>query len=93
VNLSDVPADRRCNAKTRAGTPCKKWGIRPSGRCRNHGGKSWGGYASQRLKHGWYSNYFPFPLYRAIVEDAERRERRLDALLAQRIPHEPEETP
>ena len=59
-NLQNVPADRRCNAKTRAGTPCKNWGRFSSGRCRMHGGKSYGGYASPGLKHGWYSTYFPF---------------------------------
>ena len=55
VNLSDVPADRRCNAKTRAGLPCRNWGIRPSGRCRLHGGKSYRGVASPRFRHGRYS--------------------------------------
>ncbi len=93
MNISDVPPVRRCNAQTRAGTPCKKWGIKPSGRCRNHGGKSRGGYASPRLKHGWYSTYFPFPFMRSYVEAAEHRERRLAALLAERLPHESAETP
>ncbi len=32
-NLQDVPEDRRCNAKTRAGTPCMNWSMR-NGRCR-----------------------------------------------------------
>ena len=63
-DLQEVPADRQCNAKTRAGTPCKNWGMR-NGRCQMHGGKSYGGYASPRLKHGWYSNYFPFCVWRS----------------------------
>ena len=65
MNLSDVPADRRCNARTRAGTPCMKWGIRPSGRCRNHGGKSYRGIASPRYRHGRYSRD---PLTRLLWE-------------------------
>lgn len=55
VTLTDVPEDRQCGAKTRMGTPCRKWGIRPSGRCRNHGGKSFRGIASPRFRHGQYS--------------------------------------
>lgn len=51
-DINDVPEDRRCNAKTRAGTPCRKWGILPSGRCRNHGGKSFRGIASPRYTYG-----------------------------------------
>ena len=93
MSLSDVPADRRCMAKTRARTPCKNWGIRPSGRCRMHGGKSLGGYLSPALKHGEYSTYFPFWLWRSIAKADERRERRLAALLAARLAHAPEETP
>lgn len=72
-NLRDVPADRRCNAKTRAGHPCKNWGMR-NGRCRMHGGKSYGGMASPRLVHGWYSND---PIYRFIRLWIETRERQL----------------
>ncbi len=52
MSLANVPPERRCNAATRAGTPCRKWGILPSGRCRNHGGKSYRGIASPRFKHG-----------------------------------------
>ncbi len=72
MSLSDVPADRQCGAKTRAGSPCRNWGIRPSGRCRMHGGKSYGGYASPALKHGWYSTYFPFWVWRSEIEYQER---------------------
>ncbi len=75
-NLQAVPNDRRCNAKTRAGTPCKNWGMR-NGRCRMHGGKSYGGHASPRLVHGWYSEYFPFTIMRAEARRRERMRRRL----------------
>ncbi len=73
-NLQDVPPERRCNAKTRTGTPCKNWGMR-NGRCRMHGGTSYGGYASPRLKHGWYSTYFPYTFMRAEVLYQERMRR------------------
>ncbi len=73
-NLQAVPNDRRCNAKTRAGTPCKTWGMR-NGRCRMHGGKSYGGHASPRLKHGWYSNQFPFWVWRSEILYRERLRR------------------
>src|SRR5665811_1020750 len=74
-NLQAVPPERRRNAKTRSGNPCKNWGIKRNGRCRMHGGKSYGGYAFPRLVHGWYSKCFPFPIMRALVEDYERRRR------------------
>ena len=93
MNLADVPAGRHCNARTRAGTPCKKWGILPSGRCRNHGGKSYRGYASPRLVHGRHSTYFPFPFMRSYVEAHDRRQRRVGTLRAERLPHESEDTP
>jgi hypothetical protein len=80
-NLQAVPNDRRCNAKTRAGTPCKNWGIHPSGRCRMHGGKSHGGHASPRLVHGWYSTYFPYTFMRAKVLYQERLRRSVNKRL------------
>ena len=51
---------RRCGAKTRAGTPCKKAAIKGRVRCRNHGGASTGPrteagrarIATAQLKHG-----------------------------------------
>ena len=48
----------RCNARTRAGTPCTSWGMK-NGRCRMHGGKSPGAPKGQRngnYKHGFYTN-------------------------------------
>jgi hypothetical protein len=52
-----------CGAKTRSGNPCKKWGMKPSGRCRLHGGKSTGPKTEEgkarisaaRLKDGHYT--------------------------------------
>ena len=32
----------RCGARTRAGKPCRRAGLFPSGRCRLHGGRSTG---------------------------------------------------
>jgi hypothetical protein len=69
MSLADVPADRRCNARTRAGHPCKNWGILPAGRCRMHGGKSWRGYASPRYRHGYYSR----DILCRVMWDAVRR--------------------
>lgn len=80
-NLQDVPPERRCNAKTRTGTPCKNWGIKRNGRCRMHGGKSRGGYASPRLVHGWYSTYFPYTFMRAKVLHQERLRRSVNKRL------------
>jgi len=81
TNLNDVPEDRRCSAKTRSGEPCKNWGRSPSGRCRMHGGKSYGGIASPTLEHGWYSRYFPYTFMRRRIEIQERRDRYVDACM------------
>ena len=75
ANLNDVPEERRCGARTRSGEPCKTWGISPSGRCRMHGGKSYGGIASPTLEHGWYSRYFPYTFMRRRIEIQERTDR------------------
>jgi len=95
-NLSNVPDERVCGAKTRAGTTCKNWGMRPSGRCRMHGGKSHGGIASPTLKHGWYSRYFPYSFIRKEAERRERAERHADAcrveIRAQRATQEARES-
>lgn len=83
--LTDVPADRRCGARTRAGPPCRNWGILPAGRCRLHGGKSYRGIASPRYRHGFYSRDILCrvlwdavrrgdPLVRPFVEDVLRRD-------------------
>ena len=92
-NLTAVPPDRQCGAKTRAGIPCKNWGIPPrgrqpsrtwpSGRCRMHGGKSYSGYASPSLKQWWYSKAFPFWVFRLQVEAEEAAKKWLETRLAE----------
>lgn len=55
---------RRCGAKTRAGSPCKRPAIAGKGRCRLHGGRSTGPrsadgrarIAEANLKHGQRTN-------------------------------------
>ena len=54
-----------CGAKTRSGSPCKKFPIAGKRRCRLHGGLSTGPktpegkkkIADAQLKHGRYVNY------------------------------------
>ncbi len=77
-----APDDRVCGAKTRAGTPCKNWGLRPGGRCRMHGGKSLQGFASPTFKHGWYSRVEPYPTWKRVILAKEAQARRREALIA-----------
>lgn len=58
-----------CGAKTRAGTPCRRPAMM-NGRCDKHGGKSPGGIASPRTKHGRYSRYIPSRLSERYDEAA-----------------------
>jgi hypothetical protein len=83
-NLQNVPGNRQCGAKTRAGTPCKNWGRWPSGRCRMHGGNSYRGGASPSLKHGGYSKYFPYIYLRKRAQLELKIEREVRAELAKR---------
>jgi len=43
-----------CGARTRSGTPCKKFALLngTGGRCRNHGGASLSGEKHPNYKHG-----------------------------------------
>jgi len=95
MNLKDVPPERLCGAKTRTGAPCKNRGIWPSGRCRMHGGKSYGGMASPTLKHGWYSRYWPYTTMRRRIEIQERTDRyvaaRMEEIRAERAKQEARE--
>jgi len=68
TNLTDIPTERQCGAKTRDGDPCKNWSM-PNGRCRMHGGKSWSGIASPRYRHGFYSK----DILCRVIWDAVRR--------------------
>lgn len=81
ANLNDVPEERRCGAKTRSGEPCKNWSTWSGGRCRMHGGKSYGGGASPTFKHGWFSRCWPYPMMRKRIEIQERRDRYVDACM------------
>lgn len=79
-NLMHPPPHRRCNAKTRAGTACRNWGRFPSGRCRMHGGRSFGGIASPTFIHGDFSRWEPHAslargrkLHAAWLKRVERR--------------------
>ncbi|MEO1573205.1 MAG: HGGxSTG domain-containing protein [Bacteroidota bacterium] len=54
-NIAALPAEARCGAKTRTGSPCKNPSVRGHRRCRMHGGRSLSGVFSPRLKHGLYS--------------------------------------
>ena len=65
--------NRYCGAKTRAGTPCRRFAM-ANGRCPNHGGKSLSSAFSPTLKHGRYSKSLPIRLasqYAAAQQDAE----------------------
>lgn len=49
----------RCGAKTRAGTPCKRWATNGRNRCRKHGANSKRGPESGTWKNGFYSQILP----------------------------------
>ena len=67
---------KRCGAKTRAGTPCKRRARWPHGRCRLHGGLSLCGIAHPNFKHGGRSKYwFPPPPSPAALIAAMEAER------------------
>jgi hypothetical protein len=51
-----------CGARRRDGRPCRKPGLRPSGRCRLHGGATPRGARSPHFKHGRYSRCVPAAL-------------------------------
>jgi len=78
-NLTTVPADRQCGAKTLDGDPRKNWSLRASGSGRMHGGKSYGDIAAPALGRGGYSRYFSNTVWRAQVKAEERAVRRLAA--------------
>jgi hypothetical protein len=53
----------RCGARTRAGTPCRRWAILPQGRCNLHGGKSRRGLCHPNFRHGRRSKDFLAQMY------------------------------
>lgn len=61
---------KKCGAQLRKkpGIFCKKPPIKGKRRCKLHGGKSLGGIASGRYKHGRYSRYLPMDLRKQYEE-------------------------
>jgi hypothetical protein len=45
---TENPMEGRCGARTRVGTPCRRWPM-PNGRCRLHGGCSTGPRTAEGL--------------------------------------------
>jgi hypothetical protein len=60
-------ADWMCQARRRDGRPCRKPGLKPSGRCRLHGGATPRGERSPHFKHGRYSRCVPAALARRLA--------------------------
>lgn len=60
-----VRLKKKCGAKTREGTPCKRWAM-PNGRCSKHGGKSLSGIAHPNYQHGRRTQRLP----KRMLEDA-----------------------
>ena len=64
TRFGDDWSGRRCGAKTRSGSPCKRPAIADKGRCRLHGGRSTGPRSAEgrariaeaNLKHGQRTN-------------------------------------
>lgn len=48
-----------CGAKTRQGTPCRRYAVPGRTRCRLHGGLTPVGMGSPNYKHGRFSKYLP----------------------------------
>ena len=84
-----------CGARTRIGTSCGQPGMRPSGRCRMHGGKTPRGISNPNTKTGRYSQDLPTRLlgrYQNLMTDDTLLSLRDDiALLGAAIGEELEE--
>ena len=84
-----------CGASTRFGTPCRQPGMRPSGRCRMHGGKTPRGISNPNTRTGFYSKDLPTRLlsrYEDLLADDTLLSLRSDiALLGAAIGDELEE--
>lgn len=70
-----------CGAKTRAGTPCKRWPLTFRSRCRLHGGASYSGIASPSFKHGQYSKDWLVRLTYVNLREERREWRRQVAFI------------
>jgi hypothetical protein len=88
--FSDV---KLCGARSRSGAPCRQPGMRPSGKCKHHGGKTPRGLKNANLRTGRYSKAFPRRLqdrFEAAMRDKELLSLRkdialLDSMLAYRL--------
>lgn len=63
---------KSCDARTRVGGRCRQPGMRPSGRCRMHGGKAVRGIANKNTVTGRYSTDLPTRLlgrYEGLMAD------------------------
>ena len=91
----DPTSAPRCNARTRAGAPCRQPAM-PNGRCRMHGGRSTGpttqaGHASiaaARTTHGYYGA--DGRAFRAGVRKLHARAKLLTALARSPDANDPE---
>ena len=70
-----IPYEGRCNALTRARTPCRRVPSPGRRRCNLHGGKSPRGSRHPRFKHGLYSRYTYQGRERLREAEQRRRER------------------
>lgn len=64
----------RCEAKTRSGSPCKRFPTPGRKRCNLHGGKTLAGPASGTYKHGRYSKYLTGDLVARYDESSDNPE-------------------
>lgn len=67
-----------CNAKTRSGTPCKRFTVAAKTRCRLHGGLSPSGEKHWNYKHGLCTK-----AARERVKEVNAELRYLEALMIQ----------
>src|SRR4051812_28028866 len=77
-----------CAVRTRSGAACRQSGMKPSGRCKLHGGRTLRGLNSASLRHGRYSKALPPNLQDRFEEALANREllsHRKDAALIDSI--------
>src|SRR5881296_2819038 len=83
--FSDVPS---CGARRRDGGTCRQPAMRPSGKCRMHGGRTPRGLANANTRTGRYSRDLPTRLnarYEIALTDPELTSIRKDVALLQAI--------
>jgi len=80
--MKAAEARKRCGARTRTGTTCKRWAVPGRGRCKLHGGDAVEAGPQHHLyKHGLFSRYWPEER-RAVAGAVARGE--IDSLAAAR---------